>query len=369
MKFLIAPNAFKGTLTATEAADEIVLTLKKVYPDSPILLQPVADGGDGTCSLLIDSLNLQKVSLPTLDPIGKPVIGQFGLDTKNKKAYLDVSTASGIGLLDESQKDPGLASTYGTGQLINKAIELGAQEILLGLGGSATVDMGTGILSALGVQFLNDKGRIIPPFSNNYLRKISHIQLPPSLPKIKFTLLCDVRNQFFGQEGAVKVFGPQKGLRTDNLVEFEDDCQHVFNLFQGKNKKPWKDQEGFGAAGGIALGLDFFFPVKIEFGANYFFNLINLKEKLKDVDWVITGEGKYDSQSNQGKACFELLQLAKSMGKKIALITSGDEANNAGFDLLFQLPSINLNTIGFKEKALKNFKNLLNQSFQQGTFL
>ena len=365
MRFLVAPNAFKETLTAQEAAQETSSLILEYFPNAEVIQQPIADGGDGTCELLIDSLGFEKVYQLTLNPIGQPVLGFFGWDEKKKRAFLDVSTASGIGLLTTEQKKPDLTSTYGTGLLIQSAIEMGAEEILLGLGGSATVDLGTGILSSLGVLFLDQNGREIPSFSPDFLKKISHIQLSPNLPKVKFTLLCDVKNPLLGEAGAVKVFGPQKGIEVFELEEFEYHIQRVHGLMRKKKKVSWEDQEGFGAAGGIAAGLDCFFPIQIKFGAEYFFELVGIQESVQKSDWIITGEGKYDSQSNQGKGCFELLKLAQAENKKIALITSGDEAKNEGFDLVLELPPLDFSKPGFKEKALENFQKIVRDTFER----
>lgn len=367
MKFLIAPNAFKGTIAADEAASIMAERLSEL-PGSESIIQPLADGGDGTCSLLIDSLNLEKIKVLTLNAIGQPVLGYFGWDSNKKKAYLDISTVSGIGDLELYQKDPHAASTFGTGLLIRSAIDLGASEIILGLGGSATVDMGVGILMALGVLFLDQNGREIPAYSPGFLKKIKHIQSTPYLPKIKFTCLCDVRNPFFGKSGAVSVFGPQKGIVTDELASFEDNCRDLLNLFLKKSKMEWKDQEGFGAAGGIAIGLHFFFPAVINFGADYFFDLVGMREKVLQSDWIVTGEGRYDSQSDQGKASFALLQLAKHNGKKVALITSGTEGRNSEFDLVMELPDLDFSQLDFKEKARQNLGGLIRKAISNGEF-
>jgi glycerate kinase len=325
MRYLIAPNAFKGTIEAGEAARIIAEEIGK-FSGNECLLQPLADGGDGTCSLLIQSLGLEKINCLTLNAVGVPMLGFVGWDAESKKALIDVSTASGIGTLSVYQKDPYITSTYGTGLLIKKAVELGAEEIILGLGGSATVDMGIGILSALGLLFLDQNGKEIPLFSPNFLSKIKHIQKTPKIPNIKFTCLCDVRNLFFGPTGAVSVFGPQKGIKPEQITSFEVQCRLILELFVAKSKKEWKDLAGYGAAGGIALGLDFFFETQINFGAAYFFDQVNLKNKVIQADWIITGEGQYDTQSAQGKACFQLLQLAKSWKKqkenKTAVINS-----------------------------------------------
>lgn len=365
MKILIAPNAFKGTMAADEAASIIAKKIGQRL-DAECIIQPVADGGDGTCSLLIDSLGLEKIQVLTLNAIGQPVLGYFGWDSVNKKAYLDVSTASGIGILELWQRDPYTASTFGTGLLIKKAIELGAVEIILGLGGSATVDMGTGILNAMGVLFLDENGRELTAFSPHFLEKTKHIQITPEVPKVRFTCLCDVRNPFFGAIGAVAIFGPQKGLAPYEIDPFEFFCKNVLKLLIKKSKNDWKDLPGFGAAGGIAMGLHFFFPTEIKFGAEYFFELVGLREKVKASDWILTGEGQFDSQSDQGKASFELLQMAKLAGKKIALITSGVGGRNAGFDAVLELPGLDFTANDYQEIARQNLDRLIDSAISEG---
>ncbi|GAA0881322.1 glycerate 3-kinase [Algoriphagus jejuensis] len=365
MKFLIAPNAFKGTIPADDAAKLIATQLSNLA-EVECLNQPLADGGDGTCDLLIASLGLKKISMLSLNAVGQPIPGYFGWDSTQKKAFLDISTASGIGILKPFQKDPFTSSTFGTGLLIRSAIELGAEEIILGLGGSATVDLGIGILNALGILFLDESGREIPVFSPGYIRKIRHIQKSPTIPKVRFTLLCDVRNPFLGSSGAVSVFGPQKGLQLGQLDSYQKDCEGLLGLLEKKSRKEWTDQEGFGAAGGIALGLHFFFETEIKFGSSYFFDLVQMKEKVNWSDWVITGEGQYDSQSDAGKASYELLQLAKASQKKTALITSGTGGRGSGFDLVLELPALDFSSFVFKEKARENLLRLIQSAISEG---
>lgn len=353
MRYLIAPNAFKGTIPADEASRIIA---EKIGGESGIdfNIQPVADGGDGTCSLLIESLGLERIQVMTLNAVGKPVLGYFGWDPLEKKAFLDISTVSGIGDLEPHLKDPYVTSTFGTGLVIQKAVDIGAKEIVLGLGGSATVDLGTGILNGLGILFLDEYGRELPAFSPEFLKKIRHIQKSSGIPKIRFTCLCDVRNPFLGKNGAVAVFGPQKGLKQNEIEFFEKDCGKLLNLMIKKSGKSWTDQAGFGAAGGVALGLSLFFETEIKFGAGFFLELVQIKDKIQNSDWVITGEGQYDSQSDQGKASFELLKLAHSYHKKIALITSGPGGRNAGFDLVLELPTLDFSMPSYIEKAREN---------------
>jgi glycerate kinase len=342
--------------------------LGQEYPGATYLSQPVADGGDGTCELLIASLGLEKVFCNSLNAVGRPIPGFYGWEASTKTAYLDVSTCSGIAGLKLEERNPSLTSTYGTGILIQDAVKRGVRELVLGLGGSATVDVGAGILQAMGFLFLDANGREIAAFSPGFLKRSKHIQRSLKLPAISFSLLCDVKNPFFGTNGAVQVFGPQKGIKEDELKEMELITSDFVELLARKSKGLWMDQEGFGAAGGIALGLNQFFPSKLEFGAPYFFEKVGMSEKVAAADWIITGEGRYDRQSEAGKACYELLQLARKQGKKIALIASGKEGYNSGFDTVLELPALDFGQPDFKKKAREQFQGLLREAISNKVF-
>jgi glycerate kinase len=359
MNILISPNAFKGTMSARESGEIIQQFIESKFPQVTTELLPIADGGDGTCELLTDILGLKKYRAWALDPYGRPIPCFYGWDKDLNKAYIDVSTASGIAILGSEIKNPFVASSFGTGMLIRDAVELGAEEIVIGLGGSATVDLGIGILSALGVIFLDVNGRELTQFSENFLAKIRHIQKSPSIPKVRFSCLCDVKNNFFGIRGAIPVFGPQKGIDLSEFQSFESQCEEVVKQLFRKQKKTFVDEPGFGAAGGIALGLSAFFETAIKFGSNYFLEQVNLSEQVKWADLIITGEGRYDSQSTDGKACFELMQLAHRHSKKIALITSGEEAGVEMFDKVLTLPDLDFSKPDFKEKSRENLRALL----------
>jgi glycerate 2-kinase len=360
MRILISPNAFKGTISA-QRAGEIISDYIKTNFNAEILVSPIADGGDGTCQLLTDALKLEQIKYWSLNVYGQPILSNFGWDQVNSKAYVDVSTASGIGSLSGKSLHPRIASTFGTGILIRKAIALGAKEIVLGLGGSASVDLGIGILAALDIDFLDQKGRSLTLFSPDYLQKIHHIQRSPKTPKVKFTCLCDVKNYLLGNKGAIPVFGPQKGLANSELPEIEQTFKKLISNLYSKTKARFIDQEGFGAAGGVAAGLNAFFSTELMIGSKYFFNQIGLKEKVVWADLIITGEGRYDSQSAEGKASYELLQLSKSMGKKTILITSGNEGLKDGFDQVISLQELDFNSINLKTEAEKNLKEALQQ--------
>jgi glycerate kinase len=368
MRFLIAPNAYKGTFTALEAVALIEEVLVQAYPDSQFTSQALADGGDGTCALLAEFLGLERIECISLNAIGQPVPGFYGWEESSKTAYLDVSTCSGLGILPTHVKDPSLTSTFGTGILLQHAIQKGAKHLILGLGGSATIDLGVGILQALGFLFLDQNGRELPAFSPEFLKRSRHIQRPLRLPEVSFTCLCDVRNPFFGPKGAVPVFGPQKGVREAELVATEVSTADMVDLLQRKSSNPVFDQPGFGAAGGIAFGLAQFFLCSMEFGAPFFFNQVHLEEKVRQADWILTGEGQYDRQSEEGKACFELKQLAHKHGKKIALIASGKEGYASGFDAFLELPPLNFLDPYHKKKAQEEFQGLLREAISTGLF-
>ncbi len=368
MRFLIAPNAYKGTFTALEAIALIEEVLIEVRPSSISSSQALADGGDGTCALLADSLGLERIACLSLNAIGQPTAGFFAWDSSSKTAYLDVSTCSGLGVLPTHAREPSLTSTFGTGILIQQAIQKGAKHLILGLGGSATIDLGSGILQALGFLFLDQNGRQLPAFSPEFLKRCRHIQRPLRIPAISFTCLCDVRNPFFGLNGAVRVFGPQKGVKEAEIEATEVSTAAMVGLLQRKSSNPVLDQPGFGAAGGIALGLAQFFPCSMEYGAQYFFKQVNLENKVKQVDWILTGEGQYDHQSEEGKGCYELKQMAHKQGKKIALIASGKEGYTAGFDAVLELPSLDFSDPGHKKKAQEKFQGLLREAISTGLF-
>ncbi|EON76152.1 Glycerate kinase [Lunatimonas lonarensis] len=362
MKWLVAPNAFKGTIEADRAAALIEKAILDGDASHQVELCPIADGGDGTCHLLSDILGMERVVLQACGPLGRPIEGFFGFEANSKTAFVDVSTVSGIKWLHARERDPWTASSYGTGELILRAVDLGATEVVLGLGGSATVDLGTGILRALGFLFLDENGREIPVFSPGFLSKIAHIQQTRPWSDLKFTILCDVDNTYFGERGAIPVFGPQKGLKLEDFPAFEEASRSLVHLFGRKSNREVEDKPGFGAAGGIALGLSPFFETNLVSGARYFFDKVHMADRIGRADRIVTGEGRYDSQSDQGKGSHELLKLAKEAGKEIWLVTSGTDATNSGFDRVLQLPDLDFSAHDLAARAEQNLVTTLKQA-------
>lgn len=358
MNILIAPNAFKGSLEADDAASIIGDILFSRDKAIGLDICPIADGGDGTCHLLGKALGLKRIQLYALDAIGRPYLGYYFLNEKEQTAYLDISTVSGLKSLRPFEINPLIASSYGTGEMIQDAISKNIKNFIIGLGGSASIDLGIGILRALGYLFLDNKGRELCMFAESFLQKVSFLQLPIKKSDLHFTFLCDVDNTFFGDLGAIPVFGPQKGLQEASQAHYLKDCIRMIDIFSKKAKTRIADKVGFGAAGGIAYGLSHFFHVDIKMGSKFFFEQVNMEDRVRHADMIITGEGRYDQQSASGKGSYELLLLAKKYQKKIILITSGTEGIQDGFDHVIQLPDLDFENHDFKKIAIENFKNI-----------
>jgi len=303
MNVLIAPDKFKGSLTSFEACSAIASGIKTIDPAAGTFEFPMADGGDGFAAVMKYYMHTSTVACPTEDPLGRPLA--VSLELKGDTAIIELASASGLVLLQEKERDPLKTSTYGTGRMIQAAIDAGAREIILGLGGSATNDAGTGILAALGFQFHDKDGRPVKACGGN-LRHIHAITAPALLPEIKFTIACDVQNVLYGPEGAAHVYAPQKGATPEGVTLLDNGLEHFAKLL----KKNVADIPGAGAAGGIAAGLMGFFDVRLEKGVQLVIDSSGIMDKLPHADLVITGEGKIDRQTEYGKVVSEIALAA-----------------------------------------------------------
>ncbi|WP_448517998.1 glycerate kinase [Rhodoflexus sp.] len=359
MQILIAPNAFKGTIEADDAAKIVAEILQQRYPQAKIVCCPIADGGDGTCRLLGKNLQWQPHSVSATDARGRAIIATYYYDAPTNTVCTDVSSASGIRHLAPNERDVWSASTFGTGQLIADAVRQGAQHIALGLGGSASVDMGLGILQALGLKLYDADHQLIAPFSYRWLERIAAFSAEHLQPVGKITCLCDVDNPFFGEQGAIPVFAPQKGLQAADIQYFTANAARIFSLLQQINPS-LMDKPTFGAAGGIAMGLSTFYDVEMVSGSAYFFEAVQMERLIAQSDWIITGEGRYDFQSESGKGCHALLLLAKKYGKRISLISSGSAAElaNSGFDDVYVLPPLDFGAADVISVARQQFEQM-----------
>jgi len=328
MKIVLALDSFKGTLTAREVCDAVAEGIRSVRPDIEMVSLPMADGGEGTAEAMMTALGGEWIPLTVTGPLPsmKVKAGYAWLDHE-KTAVVEMAVASGLPLLKPEERNPMIATTYGTGELIKAAIEKGAQKILLTVGGSATVDGGVGAAKALGWKFFPDLGRIEPP---------ENFEMP------EVDVLCDVTNPLCGPNGAAHVYGPQKGA-TPEMVEALDSrlwklSEEIFQCL----KKNVRDVPGAGAAGGLSAGAMAFMNGKLVRGIDTVMAVTGLADALKGADWVLTGEGKFDSQSVQGKVVDGVARLAKQAGAKTAVFAgtvrlTEPEWRAAGIDAVYAL--------------------------------
>ncbi len=319
MNILIAPNSMKGSLNADEFASSVEEGFKSVSLVFNIRKVPVADGGDYTGNLLIRALSADTETEKVQDPLGRETEAFFGV--KGDTAVIEMASASGIRLLSPEERNPEAASTFGTGQLMRAALKKGCTRIILGVGGSATIDGGIGMLEALGFSFYNENGMKIPgtPGSLKFVKKITAPGIFPPYPEI--IVLGDVNNPLLGERGAARVFGPQKGAGPDALARIEAGLENWAELLGQISGKNLRDLPGTGAAGGIATGLMALLRARLVNGAEYIFDLLKIDEHIQWTDWIITGEGAMDDQSLHLKAPEFLARKAAAMNKPVTAIT------------------------------------------------
>ena len=313
MNILIAPNAFKNSLSAREAALAIEKGLIQSKLNCTCECFPIADGGDGTAELIIEKFKGRRIVKKVKDPLGRPISSAFGLIEEGKTGVIEMADASGLKLLQKKELNPLHATTYGTGELIGFALDEGVSRIIIGLGGSATVDGGTGIVKALGGRFLNsdDKELIDLPESLIDLDKIDLSGVDQRIRDCEIIVLCDVDNKLLGEKGAAAVFGPQKGADNKGVLKLEASLVRLRDVALEETGRDMGQVKHGGAAGGSAAGLFAFLDAKLVNGADYFLKLTGFEESLKKADIVITGEGSIDEQSLEGKGPFAVAQMAK----------------------------------------------------------
>jgi len=316
MHVLIAPNAFKNSLSAAGAAQAIQRGLPLPFTTECF---PVGDGGDGTGDLLIERLGGQRITAQARDPFGRPISTYWGLAGNGHTAIIEMANASGLRLVDSNELDPLKASSIGTGDLILAALDRNVRRIILGIGGSATVDGAVGILQALGTKFLNADGQPLDnlPASLTDLAVIDMESLDPRLGKVELTVLCDVDNPLTGPQGAAAIFGPQKGASEQDVQRLETCLGQLARVIHTQTGKELSALPRAGAAGGAAAGLYGILGARLVSGIDYFLEITGFEEALDRCDWVITGEGSIDEQTLQGKAPFGVAVRAKKKGRPV----------------------------------------------------
>lgn len=349
MKIVIAPDSFKGSVTAKEAAQLMMTGMKRVFPEADYELVPMADGGEGTVQSLVDATHGRFITTTVHDPLGRKINAQYGLLGDHKTAVIEMAAASGMELMQQDELNPLVATTYGTGELIKSALNHNVEKILIGIGGSATVDGGAGMAQALGVHLLDKKGMELS-WGGGALDKLEQIDITEIDPRINHTqiqIASDVTNPLTGKNGAAAVFGPQKGATQTMVNSLDKNLHHYAQLITRDLGIDVEFSSGAGAAGGLGAGLLAFCHAQLKAGVNLVINTVKLKQRTQDADIVLTGEGKIDFQTQYGKTPFgvahatksvaphaPVIVLAGNIGKGVDALYSPD-----GIDAIFSTPT------------------------------
>lgn len=338
MKIVIAPDSFKGSLTAKQAAEAIHTGLQRVFPDADYEIVPMADGGEGTVQSLVDATQGTFKHADVLNPLGQTVSAEYGLLGDQRTAVIEMAAASGIQFINDATKNPLVTTTYGTGQLMLDAMHHGAQEIVIGIGGSATTDGGQGMAEALGVKFLNAAGEPIKRGGGGLaeLASIDVSAVDPLVAQTKIRIASDVTNPLVGPKGSAAVFGPQKGATPEMVPILDANLAHYAAIIKQTLGKDLADYPGAGAAGGLGAGLLAFTQSQMEKGVEIVVRETHLKERAMGADLAFTGEGAIDFQTQYGKTPMGTAQAVKAASPHAKVIGVAGNVGE-GIDQLYDL--------------------------------
>lgn len=344
MKVVIAPDSFKECLTAMDVATAIAKGWKDIFPHDEIICHPMADGGEGSITSIQLALKTQLCSTQVSDPLGRPINAHWLWDAHNRTAIIEMAEASGLQCLTIKDRNPMITTSYGTGELILKALEKNAKIIILTLGGSATNDAGAGMMVALGLKLLDNRGNPIP-LGGAELKQVVTIDdsfLHPHISTTKFLVANDVSNPLCGIKGASVIYGPQKGASKEQVTLLEESLDHFATICKNKYLRDEQNFEGAGAAGGMGFAAKLFLNAEFKPGVELIAEITQLEKHLADANLVITGEGRIDSQSIMGKTPLGIARLAKKYDIPVITIAGslGDnyqDIYNYGVDAAFSL--------------------------------
>jgi glycerate kinase len=336
MKVVVAPNEFKGSLTAVQAAAAIARGVRQVFPDAEVVEVPVADGGEGTVEALVTAHHGEYRSAQVEGPLGDTVLASFGLIDSGRTAVVEMASASGLTLIPTSRRDPRKTSTYGFGQLLEAARTTGAAGVIAGIGGSATNDGGAGMAQALGYRLLDPAGRDLPRGGAALagLEQIDRSGVDPGWDSVKVKVASDVTNPLTGPLGASAVYGPQKGADEAAVRELDAGLARLAGVIERDLGKRVRDLPGAGAAGGTGAGLIAFLDATLVPGAPLIVDASGFDEKLRGADLVITGEGRADAQTGYGKAPGEVAKRARGSNIPVLLLAG---SKGPGWETLNEL--------------------------------
>ncbi|WP_243977426.1 glycerate kinase [Vibrio natriegens] len=342
MKVVIAPDSFKESLTAKQVSEAIKAGLARVWHDAEFVTVPVADGGEGTVQSLIDATQGEQVFTTVFDPLNKEVQAFYGILGDGETAVIEMAEASGLHLVPAEDRDPKLTSSFGTGQLIKHALDRGMQRLIIGLGGSATNDGGVGMLTALGVKFLDESGNAIATNGGGLinLASIDTSGLDVRLAQCEILVACDVDNPLCGEKGASATFGPQKGATTTDISVLDNALRKFGELTEQVTGKHVLTREGAGAAGGMGAALLGYTSARLQPGIEIVLETVKLADHVADADIVFTGEGRIDHQTAHGKTPMGVAKVAKQFNLPVIALAGcvGDNYQavyQCGIDAVF----------------------------------
>lgn len=329
-RVVIAPDSFKGSVSAVAAARAIGRGVRRADEETVVDEIPMADGGEGTVEALVTATGGRYVDVAVQDPLGRPITARYGIIGGEGMAVIEMAAASGLPLLDRNERNPMKATTFGTGQLILDAVNRGIRDIVIGIGGSATVDGGTGMAQALGVRFADANGNALPGRGESLsaIRRIDVSGMHPFLADVKFTVACDVTNPLTGPEGAAAVYGPQKGATPEQVTLLDAGLANLAACVRRDLGIEVETVPGAGAAGGLGAGLMAFLSAGLVPGVDMVLSALNFEERLMGADLVITGEGRVDGQSAYGKTTAGVAEAAWEQSVPVILLAGciGDGA-------------------------------------------
>ena len=367
MKFVLAPDSFKESLTAKEVADAMEVGIKKIFKDAECVKVPMADGGEGTVQSLVDATDGKIYEVVVTGPLGNKVNAKYGILGDGQTAVIEMAEESGIHYVKKEDRNPLITTTFGTGELIKSALDKGVKKIIIGIGGSATNDGGAGMLQALGAKLLDKDNKEIP-FGGGGLSDLVKINLDDfdkRIKEVEIEVACDVSNTLTGKEGASAVFGPQKGATEEIIKILDENLHHYADIVNKTIGKDMENQKGSGAAGGLGFALLAFCDGKLNRGIDIVIKYADLSEKMKGASYVITGEGSIDSQTKFGKTPFGVSQVAKQYDIPVIGIAGNvgegiDELYDLGFDSILSI----MPGVMTLDKALSNAKENIENTLE-----
>jgi len=339
VKILIAPDKFKGSLSAREVAESIAKGLRDVLSDAKVEIMPMADGGEGTAEAICDARGCAWLQCKAYDPLGREIDARYGWLEDEELAIMEMSEAAGMRRISKDERDPVRATTFGVGEMILNAANRGAHEIIIGLGGSATNDGGSGMARALGFRFDYEHEHEHDQVRVTDLLELKRIEKPKDLALPKIIAAVDVKNPLLGKNGATCVFGPQKGASQNELDILERALTQLADVMTKEFGFDYRDEPGAGAAGGLGFGLMSFCGAKVRPGFDVVAEAVGFDSRVKDADVVVTGEGSLDRQTLEGKTPAGVVRLARKLGKPVFAIvgrSSKDRKVREMFDDVYE---------------------------------